>query len=293
MLHIQYESKGTSGRLARLTVRADIEELSIVDQRIFMTCLGRAMIDEIRARWEHGASVEGTPAAKDPPVQLRVIERAILIRHIEKKIKREVRRLQRGEQKMLRAKPALKAAKALAAKTKKKKEKPSLKAQAEEDAGRVKTASEIVANYKLRKPVFSSTAIHGSKAPQIRVYVPEPKNPAHYGSGLMANSLYAVFKPYREYTNKQGQKVVVQSGVQFVVQRNRFLAAYRAGLTPYGLQVMLTQLRNAELELLLAHYMALEKNTFVKTLYAAARAVARVASSGIGLVSGTAGFLLW
>jgi hypothetical protein len=272
--------------MARMTVRADISELQPVDQRILMFRLGQLMIDDIRLLWSTAHTLDGAKAAHDPPVFLRKMEAAVLVRRIERRNRRQLKKqglILDGKLKTKKALQALKAKKPLKEKTAE-----DLKKVEKAKAAR-EFAAAVVKNYKMRSPRFTRTAIHGTVKPRARDYVPDPRNPALWGSGLMKDSLYAVWLPMRSYTDKKtGAQVVVNSGFQFVIQKNRHLASYRAGMRDFGIANVLRRVGSVDLSLMTKWYASYDGTQ----LYHLFREACRTAGKLAGLVDATMGFLV-
>lgn len=248
--------------------------------------LGQLCIDEIRALWSQGFLLSGAKAPWDPPRYLRQAEAAILTQKIERRTKRQLKKQGLILDGKLKTKKALQSLK----------EKKPLKEKTAEDAARAAKAKErreyeayVVKNYKIRSPRFTRTAIHGTVKPKSRDYIPDPRRPALYGSGLMKDSLYAIFLPMRSYVNpKTGTSVLVNSGFQFVIQKNRHVASYRAGMRDVGIQNILRRVGSADLSAMTSHYIAWDGSAMWEIFKQAARTAGHIA----GLVEGTAGFLL-
>lgn len=287
---LRWEGKGVqTGRLARLTVRGELSQVSLVNQKVLMYRLGQLMIDEIRSHWSRGLALTGAPAGP-PPVGLREDEKAVLEPKAQRKLRREL--IKQGlisagklKGKALKPKSGPKRLDAQDAHIK------AIKAaeRARAAARRREWEKRIVNNYKIRSPRFTRTAIHGTERPRSRFYIPNPSNPALYGSGLMKDSLYCVFVPRRTYTDpKTGASVIKESGFQFVVQKNRHTASYRAGLTPAGVSNMLRRVNSADLNAMTKHYISWDGTAAHKLFLAAVETAGHLA----GLVEGTVGFIL-
>jgi hypothetical protein len=283
---IRWQSKCGNGRLARLTVRGDLSQVSIANQEIIMRSLGRLMIDRIRYLWERGYLLTGAAAGNKPPRGLRRTEKAILEERITKKLKREIQRQGLAHSGRLKG-PATK--KPLAA-LKPDQQDAHIKAmKAAKAKARQEYARRVVNNYKIRSPRFTRTAIHGTERPRSRFYIPNPDNPALYGSGLMKDSLYCIYLPMRSYTDKNtGQRVQVQSGFQFMVQKNRHTASYRAGLTPAGVGAVMRDINDVDLNNMVRNYVSWDGTAAHKLFLA----VCETAGKAVGLVEGIAGFIL-
>lgn len=286
MISIRYESKGGDGRLARMTVRADVSQLKVGDQKLIMHRLGQLMIDEIRSLWTHATLLDGTKATWEPPTHLRAAEAAVLTKRIARRTRKELARqglILDGKLKTKKAKQALREKKPLKEKTAE-----DVKKAADAKEKREWTAK-VIKNYKIRSPKFTRTAIHGTEKPRMRDYVPDPRRPALWGSGLMKDSLYCVFLPQRSYTDKKtGEQILVNSGFQFVVQKNRHLAAYRAGMRDRGIQYVMWRVGSVDLSMLVDHYVAWDGSE----AWAAFSAAAKTAGHLAGLVESTLGFLV-
>ena len=288
---IRWEGKGVqTNRLARLTVRGELSQASIVNQKILMFRLGQLMIDHIRDRWSHGLALDGTPAGP-PPIGLRAEEKSVLEERVKRKIRRELIKQGLILNGKLKGKGALRppiGPKRLDAQ--------DAHIRAFKAAERARAAARrrewekrIVNNYKIRSPRFGRTTIHGTERPRSRFYIPEPKNPPLYGSGLMKDSLYCVFVPRRTYTDpKTGNSMIKESGFQFVVQKNRHTASYRAGLTPNGINAVLRRINSADLNTMTKHYVSWDGTAAHKLFLSVVETVGHLA----GLVEGTMGFIL-
>jgi hypothetical protein len=283
---IRWQSKGGNGRFARLTVRGDLSQVSIANQEIIMRSLGRLMIDRIRYLWERGYLLTGASAGVVTTRGLRRQEKQILEERITKKLKREIAKqglILSGRLKgpatkkpLAALKPAQQDAQVKAMK--------AAKAKARQEYAR-----RVVNNYKIRSPRFTRTAIHGTERPRSRFYIPNPDNPALYGSGLMKDSLYCIYLPMRSYTDKAtGQRVQVQSGFQFMVQKNRHTASYRAGLTPAGVGAVMRDINDVDLNNMVRNYVSWDGTAAHKLFLA----VCETAGKAVGLVEGFAGFIL-
>ena len=285
MISIRYESKGKQRSLVRMAVRADLSELRLADQRVIMFRLGQLMIDEIRALWSSGTRLDGTPASWEPPRGLRAAEAAVLERRAQRRASRALVRSTGGP----KAKKALQGPKPLKEDKPPKPKTDAAIRRAEKQRAAREFAAATIKNYKLRSPRLTRTAIHGTALPRSRDYVPDPKGPALCGSGLMRDSIYAVWSPHRTYTHPQtGRQEIINSGFQFVVQKNRHVASYRAGLTVSGIQYVMSRVGAVDLNMLCRHYVAWDGSLLYELFRAAATTAAHVA----GLVSGTAGFLV-
>ena len=288
---IRWEGKGVqTNRLARLTVRGELSQVSLVNQKVLMYRLGQLIIDEIRAHWSRGLALTGIPAGP-PPVGLREDEKAVLEPKAQRKLRRELIKqglISAGKLKTkgaLKPKAAQKRLEAMDAHIK------AFKAaeRARAAARRREWERRIVNNYKIRSPRFGRTAIHGTVRPRSRFYIPNPSNPALYGSGLMKDSLYCVFVPKRSYTDPAtGATVIKESGFQFVVQKNRHTASYRAGLTPAGVGNVLHRVSAVDLNNMTRNYVSWDGTTAHKLFLSAIETAGHLA----GLVEGTMGFIL-
>lgn len=289
-MSIRWQSKGGNGRLARLTVRGELSQVSIVNQRILMFRLGQLVIDDIRHQWERGFLLSGVKATNEPPRALRAAEKQILERRIRRQLDREIARQGLRLKGKLQTKRAAKAAGAT---------KP-LKPLDQQDAHvRAMRAAKkkhdqayeryVVNNYKIRSPRFTRTAIHGTERPRSRFYVPDPGRPALYGSGLMKDSLYCIYVPKRSYVDPNtGARVEVESGFQFMVQKNRHVASYRAGLTTQGVASVLARVNSVDLNSMTRNYLSWDGTAAHKLFLAAVETAGKAA----GLVEGIAGFIL-
>lgn len=286
---LRWEGKGAqTGRLARLTVRGELSQVSLVNQKALMYRLGQLMIDEIRAHWSRGLALTGTPAGP-PPVGLRRKEKAVLEEEVTRKLRREIKQglISAGKLKgkgALKPKAGPKRLDAQDAHIKAFKA-----AERAQPLDRRREWKRIVNNYKIRSPRFTRTAIHGTERPRSRFYIPNPSNPPLYGSGLMKDSLYCVFVPRRIYIDpKTGASIIKESGFQFVVQKNRHTASYRAGLTPAGVSNMLRRVNSADLNAMTKHYVSWDGTAAHKLFLSAIETAGHLA----GLVEGTMGFIL-
>ena len=284
-ISIRWRSKGGDGRLARLTVLGDLSQVSIANQEIIMRRLGQLMIDRIRDLWEHGTVLTGAKAA-DPPRGLRAQEKVILEDKYTKQINREIARQGLTLTGRLK-KPTVK--KPLAALKPKQQDEMVKTMRALKAAKAAAYVRHVVDNYKMRSPRFTRTAIHGSVRPRSRFYIPIPSNPALYGSGLMKDSLYCIYLPMRSYTDKDtGARIQVQSGFQFMVQKNRHSASYRAGLTPAGVGAVMANISEYDLNNMIRNYVSWDGTPAHKLFLA----VCETAGKAAGLVEGIAGFIL-
>lgn len=285
-ISIRWRSKGGDGRLARLSVIGDLSQVSIANQEIIMRRLGQLMIDRIRDLWEHGYLLSGAKAPGEPPRGLRAQEKAILEDKYTKQLRREIARqglILVGKLK----KPTVKKPKG-ALKPLQQDEHVKLMKAAKAKA-RQEFVRKVVNNYKIRSPRFTRTAIHGTVRTRSRFYIPNPANPCLYGSGLMKDSLYCIYLPMRSYTDKDtGQRVQVQSGFQFMVQKNRHTASYRAGLTPSGVSSVLANISEYDLNNMVKNYVSWDGTAAHKLFLAACETAGKAA----GLVEGIAGFIL-
>ena len=284
-ISIRWRSKGGDGRLARLTVLGDLSQVSIANQEIIMRRLGQLMIDRIRDLWEHGTILTGAKAS-DPPRGLRAQEKAILEKKYTKQLNREIARQGLTLVGKLK-KPGVK--KPLAALKPKQQDEQVKLMRALKAAKAAAYVRHVVDNYKIRSPRFTRTAIHGTVRPRSRFYIPDPRNPALYGSGLMKDSLYCIYLPMRSYTDKDtGARIQVQSGFQFMVQKNRHTASYRAGLTPAGVRAVMASISRNDLNNMIRNYVSWDGTPAHKLFLA----VCETAGKAAGLVEGIAGFIL-
>ena len=286
-ISIRWRSKGGEGRLARLSVIGDLSQVSIANQEIIMRRLGQLMIDHIRDLWEHGYVLTGAKAA-EPPRGLRAQEKAILEDKYTKQLRREIARQGLILVGKLKKPSVKKPLSPLKPKQQQQDEQVKLM-KAVKAAKAAAYVRYVVNNYKIRSPRFTRTAIHGTVRPKSRFYTPIPSNPALYGSGLMKDSLYCIYLPMRSYTDKAtGARVQVQSGFQFMVQKNRHTASFRAGLTPAGVGAVMANISEYDLNNMIRNYVSWD-GTPAHRLFLA---VCETAGKAAGLVEGIAGFIL-
>jgi len=84
-----------------------------------------------------------------------------------------------------------------------------------------------------------------TKYRHVGVYLPDPKHPALFDSGIMRESLKGKFKPSRCYINKStGKRVNVSSSVHLTVRRDRQFASLAAGLTGDAASYLVQKMNN-------------------------------------------------